>query len=631
MLSAVETGFVNDPCFLLELFHKTSHVQRHFPCYPFGHKFELVVSGSSFAPGQGFLEGDAKARKDDSFLLQANKQKRDGNLRLNALNEKRKKWSAKARLIAAAVGGLVVATGAGVVSYSAYLKNQDLYSTYCQVGNHNVSKVDFEFFYNSSISNFVTQYGSYISQAGIDLSKPFSEQIYDEQTGQTWETFFQNQAYSTMKETFLLADAAAEDKSFTSTTKTYDDFIKGIGEYVKENNMTEQQYINQVYGPNATRSNLEKVMKTYFTANDYAKYLQDKKLKPDDKAIEDYYKKVPDLYDEVTFRAFAFKANVVDDKGNPVPAEERKKNMAEAEKKAQTFYNQVYDEETFKKLCIENSEGDAKKRYTEEDASLFENKTSDQVMPAYAQWLFSAERKENATAVIEDPEAGAYYVVFFKSRRRNDDPTVTVRHLLITPDQVEEPKADASDKEREEFNKKKEAAKKSAHDKAQKLYDDWKNAKDLTADSFGTLAKENSADKGTSDQGGKMENIAKGQTVEAFDNWIFAKDRKAGDTTVLDTEYGSHVVFFESPADPIWKTKVSRTLVSEGYKNFVGKRESSYPFKDARGSLKALNDLLNPKKEEKKDENTNSQSTAGSPESSQEKSEEKPASEQKAG
>lgn len=78
--------------------------------------------------------------------------------------------------------------------------------------------------------------------------------------------------------------------------------------------------------------------------------------------------------------------------------------------------------------------------------------------------------------------------------------------------------------------------------KAQVVYDLWLNG-EKTEDSFAELAMKNSAD-GSASNGGLITDIVKGNTVEAFDAWIFADGRAYGNHAMVKTVYGYHIMFY---------------------------------------------------------------------------------------
>ena len=120
---------------------------------------------------------------------------------------------------------------------------------------------------------------------------------------------------------------------------------------------------------------------------------------------------------------------------------------------------------------------------------------------------------------------------------------VNVRHILIQPthaaDEAEDAHADGETYSAEELA----AAKQSAED----ILAQWKSG-EATEDSFATLANENSAD-GDGTTGGLYENVYPGQMVASFNDWCFDSSRKPGDTGIVETTYGYHVMYFVGNTD----------------------------------------------------------------------------------
>lgn len=59
-------------------------------------------------------------------------------------------------------------------------------------------------------------------------------------------------------------------------------------------------------------------------------------------------------------------------------------------------------------------------------------------------------------------------------------------------------------------------------------------------------------------------NVQKGKMVEEFENWIYDPARKAGDTAVIKTEYGYHVMYFLGDGAESWAaTSIESQAASE--------------------------------------------------------------------
>ena len=104
-------------------------------------------------------------------------------------------------------------------------------------------------------------------------------------------------------------------------------------------------------------------------------------------------------------------------------------------------------------------------------------------------------RQAGDSAVLEDADNDAYYVVVFNSRGRDDYNTVNVRHILIQPEASE---LSEDDEGYEDDVAAKDA---EAQQKAQDILDEWE-AGAATEDSFAELANEYSADGGSNTNGG---------------------------------------------------------------------------------------------------------------------------------
>lgn len=79
--------------------------------------------------------------------------------------------------------------------------------------------------------------------------------------------------------------------------------------------------------------------------------------------------------------------------------------------------------------------------------------------------------------------------------------------------------------------------------KAQAALDSWK-AGEATEESFAALAAEQTEDSGSQSTGGLYTSVYKGQMMEGFENWCFDESRQSGDTGLVQTPYGYHVMYF---------------------------------------------------------------------------------------
>lgn len=124
-----------------------------------------------------------------------------------------------------------------------------------------------------------------------------------------------------------------------------------------------------------------------------------------------------------------------------------------------------------------------------------------------------------------------------------DTKLVNVRHILVYPEG-----ADGTNLATQEFSEEAWAA---SEKKAQEILDQFLTG-DKTEESFAALANEYSEDPGSNTNGGLYENVSEGEMVAAFNDWCFDAARQVGDTGIVKTNYGYHVMYF-SGSQTTWQ------------------------------------------------------------------------------
>ncbi len=144
---------------------------------------------------------------------------------------------------------------------------------------------------------------------------------------------------------------------------------------------------------------------------------------------------------------------------------------------------------------------------------------------------------------------------------------VDVRHILIAPEggtTDDDGNTTYSDEEWE-----------ACRAKAQALLDQWE-AGDKTEDSFAALATENSEDPGSKSNGGLYEQVQEGKMVTEFNDWCFDASRKPGDTGLVKTKFGYHIMYFVDSMEA-WRSSARADLLSEMKTKLVEDAMSQYP------------------------------------------------------
>ncbi len=112
--------------------------------------------------------------------------------------------------------------------------------------------------------------------------------------------------------------------------------------------------------------------------------------------------------------------------------------------------------------------------------------------------------------------------------------------------------------------------------KAQGLLDEWL-AGEATEDSFAAMANEHSTDGGSNTNGGLYEGLNKDTNfVPNFKNWYLDETRKPGDSGLVTSDYGYHIMYF-SGSEPAWIYTCREALMSEAANKFIADAAKAFP------------------------------------------------------
>ena len=76
--------------------------------------------------------------------------------------------------------------------------------------------------------------------------------------------------------------------------------------------------------------------------------------------------------------------------------------------------------------------------------------------------------------------------------------------------------------------------------------------------------------------------------VQEFEDWCFDETRVPGDTGIVDTEYGSHIMYFVS-SETGWHMMVREDLMADAYEAAVRKLNSEHPLVFDEAVLESIN------------------------------------------
>lgn len=322
----------------------------------------------------------------------------------------------------AIVAGIVIGIAASVI------KKQDaLNGTYVKIGNEEVTKLEFDYYYNGVKNNYLTTYSSLLPYMGIDTSTDFEDQDYTDEL--TWRDMFSQMAVEQMTQTFALAsDAAASGFTYDVDTD-YSSTEASIEEAAKEAGVSVSEYYKSIYGEYATVKNMEPFIKEGILASAYYNELLETNT-PTQEEVLAYYQEHTQDYDKVDYRSFVFAADPAEDASE----EEIEKAMTELKEKADAFVAAREGGSDFEELCIENASEDDKANYEDEESeySLSEGRYYTGVPSAIADWLYEEGRKAGDITVIEDETNHQYYVAEFVQKYYDEADNETISDLIAS-------------------------------------------------------------------------------------------------------------------------------------------------------------------------------------------------------
>ena len=448
----------------------------------------------------------------------------------------------------------------------------------------------YNFYYASTYNSLKSQqeqyeqYGLDMSQLGLDVdfTEKLSKQTYtDKETNKemTWAEHLDEMVLDAIESTYTYYLAAVEANGGEEPEITQDqkdqleETIKSYTETANQYGYTLSGYLVRAVGKGVT----EKVFRTesirQYIASNYKTELttdvESKEYTADD---------VNKYKDEHTADLLAvdIKLFEADSEDNAKAFKDELKadgsNFAELAAKYSTddFNKKAYTEDGFTtelgvtKAVLQSKQVAIATADPHEHEEGEEHSDDEEQTYSGLDWLFSADRKagdiyQHSTSVV--------YVITPAAITNAE--TVNVRHILIAPETADD--ASVTDATDEQW--------KAAYSKAEEILNNWKSG-DATEDSFAELAKENTTDTGSQDNGGLYENVIPGQMVNPFSAWCFETGRKAGDTAIVRSAYGYHIMYYVgTTGEKVWEYNAKQALASADGASQSEKLEEEYTLK----------------------------------------------------
>lgn len=436
------------------------------------------------------------------------------------------------------------------------------HETYVVINGEEVNKVEFDYVYNTSKNNYITQYGSYLSYFGLDTSKDLSTQMYSDAL--TWQDYFEQNAVESLKQNkALMAEAKAAGFTY-DTTDEYNTFKETIKTSAAAAGVSDKEYVRSIYGSYATMGRIEEYVKNDMVMNAYYQKLQEDNA-PSDDEIQSYYEENKATYDSVDYRLTTIEADLPTEPTELAdPVEETAADTtgttdgtAATDTTQDTAY-QPSDAEIAKAMEDAKVLADDAEQTVAKDGEAHENEKKSSVNYMISDWLFDDARKAGDTTVITNDNSHCYYVVAFEKRYLDETPSADVRVIIPTEDKTGE-----------------------------EILEEWKNGA-ATEDSFAELCKKYTQDTSAVENGGLFEQVTKTGMTEELSNWIFDSSRQAGDTVAITASDTTYVLYYIGQDQPEWKINIKNTLVSDTMSQHMQDITADVTVEDPKGKLNYL-------------------------------------------
>ncbi len=422
--------------------------------------------------------------------------------------------------------------------------------------NIDVDGAMMNYWLNDTYNSFLSYYGSYVAYFGLDTSMSLKLQEVSE--GESWFAYLMSGAMETASSVLALCEAAAADG--VSLTDAEIAAVRSRADGMDTG----------LYGRGTNNNDIYNVKLLEALAYKY-QFIKEAELTPDDAAVAARYDESTKTYQYVDYASFPLYYVV---SGSDVKAG-RDQAVIITEDDVKAFADKLAATTT-----LDDFKASAREVLLAETPDITDGNI-DSTLASVAttgalyvednealEWAFTAT--EGDTKVIIDEENQTYTVYLLtKEAYRDEARTINVRHILLYDDTYEN--------------------REGALAKAEELLAEFK-AGGATVDDFALLALEYSEDPGSYYNGGLYMNVAEGNMVESFDAWCFEDGRKAGDTGIVESEYGVHVMYFDGEGGEAWTASVKNDIITEELEKLSTEWAEAYPVEFDANVLVAIPD-----------------------------------------
>ena len=465
-----------------------------------------------------------------------------------------KKLRLQSGLFAAAIILMVCVVVFTLVSNSGIIERN---TTAVTVDGTKVSAVELNYYYIDTINNYINQWGDYISLTGLDTTLPLDEQNVDDET--TWADYFLQSATNDIHSVYAAYNKAVA-AGYTLSQEDADELDATISNmelyamlYYGYSDLT--SYMKAMYGNGANEASYRAYAEAQYIAAAYASDFYDS-LTYTDEDLAAVLAENPNAYNSYDYNYYYLSTSsfleggTTDEEGSTTYSDEEKAASVEACKAAaEALLTEEIASVEELDAAIAAMEINAEKENAASTA--VSDRMYSELTGALQSWVTDPARTAGELGCVPyetsstDAEGNTtttvsgYYIVLFVGSNDNTYLMNNVRHILVAFDG-----GTTDDAGTTTYSDEEKAAAKAEAEEILAAFE----AGEMTEEAFTALALEHSDDVdsyGNVNNEGLYENIVPSSSyVENFLNWAIDDARTVGETAIVETEYGYHIMYF---------------------------------------------------------------------------------------
>lgn len=191
-----------------------------------------------------------------------------------------------------------LAVVAVAIFFSVSKKNKIVKEPYFYLNEIPITRLEYNFFFNSVYRDYVMSYSILFDYMGVDSDKPLEDQKYDEE--RSFRQYFEEGTVQTIKKMHALWDDGHSKDFEADIDGAYEIYITDVKTACDAAGMSLDQYFSKFYGDYADEDNVKSFLLMEFYADQYNEFLIDSLNKSEnDTAAYDYIEELKKGYEVI--------------------------------------------------------------------------------------------------------------------------------------------------------------------------------------------------------------------------------------------------------------------------------------------------------------------------------------------